>query len=186
MYLDGHIYHIFNRGAHRAKMFRSPFQFDLCLRTFERYRAKTKVDILAFCLMPNHYHLLLRQQGEGSIGDFLRLSFNSYVQSYNAIERHSGTILQGSPKKREVETEEYLQNLVCYFHFNPVAAKLAMKPEDWNYSDYRQWVGLEPFRFQGSELRSELFDDAGGFRQFVESYRTTAPKLTKDDLEFEN
>jgi REP element-mobilizing transposase RayT len=186
MYLDGHIYHIFNRGAHRAKMYRNPFQFDLCLRIFERYQAKSNVEILAFCLMPNHYHLLLRQVNGGSIGSFLKVSFNAYVQSYNVIEHHSGTILQGPPKKREVETEEYFQNLVRYIHFNPVAARLVTKPEDWDYSDYRQWVGFEPFRFQGFALRNELFEDAGGYKRFAEIYQTTAPKLDKDYLAFEN
>jgi putative transposase len=157
MYLDNQLYHVYNRGAHRLNIFRSDFQYRYCLDLLKKYRTQYQIDISAYCLMPNHFHFLLRQQEGGSISRFIQTTFNAYVQAFNKMEEHSGTIFQGAAKSTPVETDEHLYHLVAYIHFNPVKARLTRKLELWEFSDYRQWIGLHPFLFDGNDLRESLF-----------------------------
>jgi putative transposase len=83
MYLDDYLYHVYNRGAHKLDIFRSEFQYNLYLNLVEKYKVKYKVDVFAYCLMPNHFHLLLKQNNSGSISRFLQTLLNSYVQAFN-------------------------------------------------------------------------------------------------------
>lgn len=103
-YVDGNIYHVFNRGAHQLTIFRRPIHFRKCIQLLLKYSIKYRVSLLSYCLMPNHYHLVLKQEGGGSISRFLQTTFNSYVQYYNLLETHSGTLFQGAAKSRFVDT----------------------------------------------------------------------------------
>jgi putative transposase len=107
--------------------------------------------------MPNHYHFLLRQQEGGSISRFIQTTFNACVQALKKMEEHSGTIFQGTAKIVAVETDEYLYQLVSYIHFNPVKTGLTSSPELWEFSDYWQWIGLQPFLFDRKDLLGNLF-----------------------------
>jgi len=68
--------------------------------------------------------------------------FNSYVQALNLQRERTGTLFEGRFKYKRVEKWEYLMMLCRYIHLNPVKAKLVAKPEDWEYSNYLEWVGL--------------------------------------------
>ena len=149
MYLDNNIYHIYNRGAHRLNIYQSEFQYNYFLQLLEKYKTKYRIDILAYCLMPNHYHLLLKQKENGSISRLIQTIWNAYVQAFNIMEDHSGTIFQGAVKGITVESDEYLSQLISYIHNNPVASGLVKRPELWNFSDYREWIDMKPFRFDG-------------------------------------
>ena len=72
MYLDNNIYHIYNRGAHRLNIYQSEFQYNYFLQLLEKYKTKYRIDILAYCLMQNHYHLLLKQKENGSISRLIQ------------------------------------------------------------------------------------------------------------------
>ncbi|RPI00858.1 MAG: transposase [Ignavibacteriae bacterium] len=157
MYLDDMFYHIYNRGAHRSNIYNSAFQFNYFLKLLERYRVNYKIEISAYCLMPNHYHFLLKQKKDGSISRFIQTLCNAYVQAFNNIENHSGTIFQGAVKGIAVVSDEHLIQLISYIHNNPVAAGLVNKPELWKYSDYGEWIGIKQFRFDGKALRDMYF-----------------------------
>ena len=73
----GH-YHVYNRGAGRGPLFFSPANYEYCLRLVKRYRRQYGAAILAYCLMPNHYHFLLRQEGDDPAGLLPHRVFNSY------------------------------------------------------------------------------------------------------------
>ena len=182
-YLDNASYHVYNRGAHRQSFFKTSFELELCLKIFERFADKYHVQLRAYCLMPNHYHLLLHQLQGGSISSFLRTSFSAYTQSFNAREHHSGTIFQGSPKSKLIESDEQMQTTILYIHYNPVASNLVNKPQDWIYSDFSCWAGLIPFRFHRSGLRDELFEGRKGFIKAAAEYPSTAPKLVELGLD---
>ena len=171
MYLDDHLYHVYNRGAHKLDIFRSEFQYNLCLNLLEKYKAKYRIHVHAYCLMPNHYHLLLKQNNGGSISRFLQTLFNAYVQAFNQIEEHSGTIFQGAAKSIQVENDEYAYQLVAYIHYNPVAARLVRNPEVWQFSDYKEWIGKRPFRFEGYDLLKLFFGNSKEYNKFIETYQ---------------
>ena len=81
------------------------------------------------------------------------------------MEDHSGTIFQGAVKGITVESDEYLSQLISYIHNNPVASGLVKRPELWNFSDYREWIDMKPFRFDGKALWDVYFSEAKKFRK---------------------
>ena len=158
IYSDNYFYHVYNRGAYRLDIFRSEFHYSYCLSLLQKYKKKYNVGIIAYCFMPNHYHFLLRQHEGGSISRFIQTTFNAYVQKFNRLEHRIGTIFQGTAKGIQVEDEEYICRLICYIHFNPVAAGLAASPDLWKYSDYNEWIGNREFMFDGKDLLPEYFE----------------------------
>ncbi|MFA5832870.1 MAG: transposase [Bacteroidota bacterium] len=84
-------YHVYNRGANRQNIFLKNENYEYCINLLLKYSPQYHVSIFAYCLMPNYYHLLLRQNGNGSIGRFIQTVFNSYTQAFNKITSHSGT-----------------------------------------------------------------------------------------------
>jgi hypothetical protein len=120
--------------------------------------------------MPNHFHLMLQQCEGGSISRFLQTTFNAYVQAFNRMENHSGTIFQGAAKGILIDSDEYVVQLIAYIHYNPIAAGFVKAQELWRYSDYQEWIDMKPFRFDGKVLRDLYFDNAKRYRELMKAY----------------
>ena len=173
-YEDGQIYHLYNHGAHRYQIFRKAAHYRRCLKLLTHYATKYRVTVLAYCLMPNHYHILAKQEEGGSISRFLQTTFNAYVQYFNLLERHSGTLFQGAAKFRLIDTDDYLVRIICYIHSNPVWGSLVTNAGMWEYSDYLTWTSTSGERFAGRTLRDELFGNGRIYQRTVESYKPQA------------
>ncbi len=137
----GNYYHVYNRGCNREPIFRSQDNYEYLLRQTKTFLRDAAVGVIAYCLMPNHYHFLLRSDEEGAIGRFVQRLFSSYTQAYNRHYSRSGTLFQGRAKRILVDDERYLIHLCRYIHLNPLVARLAAKAEDWPYSNYPEWIG---------------------------------------------
>ena len=173
MYFDGLFYHVYNRGAHRLPLFHSSSDYQYCLALVSKYRSRYQVSVLAYCLMPNHYHFLLRQNPDGSISRFIQTIFNTYTQHFNRRTRHSGTLFQGKAKRKLVSNEDRLAALARYIHLNPYRARLAAYPHPWPSSDFEEWCGKKPFTISLPELRDRFFACGDDYRTFVEELLRT-------------
>ncbi len=169
-YENGKYYHVYNRGAHKQKIFLNSENYRFCLQLLHKYSSQYNISILAYCLMPNHYHLLVKQNGLESISKFIQSVFNSYSQSFNKVTGHSGTLFQGRFKGIEVDSEDYAIKLCRYIHCNPVEAKLVNKPYDWKHSDYHDWIKSENGIQEKIEYRNKYFGSAEGYEKFVSEY----------------
>lgn len=169
-YVDDKYYHVYNRGAHKGRLFLNDNHFEYCLRLIKKYQAIYSVSIAAYCLMPNHYHLLVRQNVGGSVSRFIQTLFNAYSQGFNKITSHSGTLFQGRAKKIIVDSDEYAVQLIRYIHLNPVEAKLVQSPDLWKYSDYLVWTDEIQSDITDLTLRDGYFKDGNRYRTFVPSY----------------
>ena len=129
------------------------------------------VTIVAYCLMPNHYHLLLRQDGEISLSKFINVVFNAYVQAVNKQIGRKGTLFAGRFKHIHVDRQEYLLHLVRYIHLNPLEAGLVSLPENWPYSNYHEWIGIRKGTLVDLEFVSSYFTDGNDYRKFVVEYQ---------------
>jgi len=98
------------------------------------------LSVIAYCLMPNHYHFLLRPEEDGALSRFIQRLFNSYTQAFNKQQGRSGTLFEGRAKSILVDTDEYVLHLCRYIHLNPVKAGLVAYPGEWPYSNYLEWV----------------------------------------------
>ncbi|MDE2188777.1 MAG: transposase, partial [Patescibacteria group bacterium] len=119
-------------------------------------RPNTLVDIYAYCLMPNHFHLGLFEKEERGIEKFMKKLKTAYTMYYNLKYSHPGTIFQGKYQFRHVHNEEYLQRVVEYIHVNPFCiarpeltkeARLELRDEaiefskDYKYSSFADYLG---------------------------------------------
>ncbi|KAA3657939.1 MAG: transposase, partial [Calditrichaeota bacterium] len=82
-FVQGNYYHVYNRGANRDKIFREDENYLFLLKRLGKFALKFNISVIAYCLIPNHYHFLLRQNSEKSINDFMQRTFNSYTKAFN-------------------------------------------------------------------------------------------------------
>lgn len=139
-------YHVYNRGNNRELVFFEPSNYLYFLRKL-RQHIVPHAEILAYCLMPNHFHLLLCPSAaaapthplNGAIGTTL----SSYTQGVNRDRKRTGALFQAKTKAKPLETDEqYLRTCFHYIHQNPVRANIVNRQEDWPYSSYRDYAGL--------------------------------------------
>ena len=115
---------------------------------FEKYFDKVMkggsclIDLLAFCLMPTHIHLILRQVEDDGISVYMSNILNSYARYFNRSHRRKGPLWVGRFGRRHVVTDEDFLHLSRYVHLNPVTACLVGKPEGWEYSSYKEYINL--------------------------------------------
>jgi putative transposase len=151
---EGHIYHVFNRGNNKQQIFFTVENYPYFLKGVERYLSPT-CDILAWCLMPNHFHFLIHANLLSTTviedGSFRRQKFSqgvkqllsSYTKAINKQERRTGSLFQQKTKAICVtENEHHDVTAFHYIHQNPWKAGLVKRMEDWEYSSFKDYLGL--------------------------------------------
>lgn len=175
-------YHVYNRGHNKDKIFFELKNYKFFLNRFRKYVAGNHAQVIAYVLMPNHYHFLLEISSEDFSIAMQKFSI-SYVKSINKRYNRTGSLFEGAFQARRIDRNEYLLHLPRYIHLNPVLAGLVRHPEDWVYSSYREYIGLRNgtlprpdiilSQFQTSQT-SEISEISEVYRQyqlFVEDYR---------------
>ena len=140
-WLKGHYYHIYNRGARRKSIFYEPDNYLFVIRKIKKYCIQFNLTLIAYCLMPNHYHFLVRQNGEDRAGLLPERTFLSYTKAFNLRYQESGTLFESRFKAKQVDNEPWLLYLCKYIHFNPVKDGIVSDIEAWPYSNYLDWIG---------------------------------------------
>jgi putative transposase len=137
---SGEIYHVYNRGNQKMILFSKPFHYKQFIAKIDQYSKRFPVTILAYCIMPNHFHFLLKEPQHNivkwsNISHFLHLLQTSHSKFFNKINpRYSGHVFQGTFKIKHVKDDSYLKNLKYYILHNPVRDGFVKSPEDWPYS----------------------------------------------------
>ena len=139
LFAPGLLYHVIVRGNQRRKTFRCEEDYKAYLERLERYRAKYRVRIYAYCLMPNHVHLML-ETGSTPLAKFMQGLQQSYTQYFNRRYRKVGHLFQGRYKAIICERDKYLLALVRYIHLNAVRAHLVRRPERYLYSGHNSYL----------------------------------------------
>jgi putative transposase len=169
-YLLDHIYHFYNRGAHRLSIFQEEDNYLFVLHKMKHYCRTLALTPIAYCLMPNHYHWLIRQDGEHRAGLLPQRVFNSYTKAYNKRYGHSGTLFEGNYKVVHVQDEVHLLHLCRYIHANPVKDGLVASLVDWPYSNYPEWVNIRDGTLVDRSFIRAYFETVDGYQRFVRDY----------------
>ncbi len=193
-FLNGNIYHLYNRGVAKQEIFRSQYDYQRLLDNFAYYLdseskqrismiSKTKlreilanppkkplVSILSYCLMPNHFHLMAKQLQNGGISLFMKNSLNSYSRYFNTKNNRIGPIFQGRFKTVCVEDDEQLMHLSRYIHINPYIANLVSDPRNYRWSSLESYLGQNESRICHYAEILELFDSIGEYQDFIQDY----------------
>ncbi len=150
--LGGYVYHVLNRGNGRAAIFHKDGDYE----AFERVLAATQmrvegVRLLAYCLMPNHWHLVLWPRNDGELSDFMHWLTLTHTQRWHAHYQNvgEGHLYQGRFKSFPVQADGHFFSLCRYVERNALRAGLVRKAEDWRWCSLgRSAVGAEPWRPQ--------------------------------------
>lgn len=169
-------YHVFNRGVNRMPIFsdradyihmtnlaryykisKPEIRFSKFLILASSLRKETwkkieseesQVDILSYCFMPNHFHLLLLQTEEGGISKFMGDFQNSYAKYFNLKSDRIGPLFQGPFKAVHIETDEQLMHVSRYIHLNPYSSVVVKKPEQlstYSWSSFLEYISNVKF-----------------------------------------
>lgn len=193
----GEIYHIFNRGVASMEIFKDDRHFQRFLETALYYQhhklplrysyfarlaqsAKTDalaklskeyfVEIISYCLMPNHFHFLLKQITDNGISDFMMKFCDSYTRYFNTKNNRVGPILQGRFKSVRIETEQQLLHVSRYIHLNPYSSGIVKHLEDlphYQYSSLPEYLGLIKNPFCQKEMVLSYFKNLNSYKEFV-------------------
>ena len=201
---NGFFYHVYNRGVEKRKIFLDNSYYQRFLTTLNHYQFEQKirlsifltspkeererlnpaeqirsklVQVLCLCLMPNHFHLVLKQLVEGGISKFMNDISNSYARYFNTRTRRVGPLFQGRFKAKLIDSQESFLQVTRYIHLNPlelhpvgVKAERARFLRNYPYSSYQ--VFLNQAKIFGPSQNREiqpLINSAQSYREFVES-----------------
>jgi REP element-mobilizing transposase RayT len=145
------IYHIFSQVNGKEIIFREDSNYHFFLEKLEKYIISI-ADIYAYCLLPNHFHLLLRFKSFENVNNenehqFLMKPFsdllNAYAKAYNKVYNRKGALFLNTIKRKKVNDEKYLLKVVHYIHNNPVHHSFVSNIENWKHSSYKSFFNLE-------------------------------------------
>ena len=179
VFAEGEYYHIYNRGVDHRPIFFTPANYVYCLQLVKRYLPQHAMALIAYCLMPNHDHFLLRQDSDVPLSKFIGELFNAYTQAFNKQQARNGSLFEGRFRHKRVECDEYLIHLCRYIHLNPVQAQLVEQPEDWPYSNYADWIGLRSGVLKDQDFIQSHFLSGEAYRQFVDDWQDAERSHTK-------
>ncbi len=169
----GAFYHVTSRGNEQKDLFKSQKDREKFLAYLESAVTRYGAVIHVYCLMSNHYHLLL-ETPDGNLSQIMRHVNGAYTTYFNIKRKRAGHLFQGRYKAILVEADEYAAELSRYIHLNPVRAGMTSKPEEYQWSSYCGYIGLnkalewlkEDFilgYFGGNSLEAR-----NGYRKFAE------------------
>src|SRR3989344_2021956 len=186
-----HFYHVYNRGVEKRQVFSSQRDYERFLQTIYYYqfsgpkpklstykRFKFKefynnpkiVEIVCYCLMPNHFHFLLKQVKENGIQEFMSKLSNSYAKYFNTKHKRVGPLWQGQFKAISVDSDEQVIHLSRYIHLNPIVADLTNDLTNFEYSSYNEFIDLNNRNFSSPESILSYFSDNNTYKDFVKNY----------------
>lgn len=193
------LYHLYNRGVDKRIVFSSNFEYQRFLNTLlysqyphlkrfswnkfpldklgQEHKNDAIVQLLGFCLIPNHFHLVVRQLIDSGISKFMHGLGTSYTNFFNTKHERSGSLFQSTFQSVHIKTDEQLIHVIRYIHLNPAVSGLVEKPEDWFWSSHLDYLNLrKPPLIDTQEVLSyfSLTNDPGqkinAYKNFVDDH----------------
>ncbi len=199
-FYPGHIYHVYNQGNNKEKIF---FEIENYLFFLKKivYHICPYADILAWCLMPNHFHLLIKVKDKYPSPpklenlekrvDFLNRNVGSlqgsYTQAINKKYKWSGSLFRSRTKAKSVSEnrksrDNYALNCFFYIHQNPIRSKLVKRMEDWEYSSFRDYAGFRNGNLCNRDLALDLLNLPRNANEFYKISLQTVPEHILESL----
>ena len=194
VYAPESYYHVYNRGLNKEIIFREQDDYAVFLNLLKRYLSKEpakdnkgrvyesmygQMELLAFCLMPNHFHLLIYQNDLDAITNLIRRISTSYVRYFNKKYKRSGPLFEERFKGSLINRDEYLLHISRYIHLNPRSFK------DWAFSSLPYYLGARKADWIMPQRILELFE-GDNYLNFVNDYKDHKKMLDEIKSELAN
>lgn len=135
-------YHVMNRGAGRGNIFKNNTHRLIFLELLDECSEMFNINVHAYCLMDNHYHLLIRTP-DANLSRAMRHLNGVYTQRFNRLQKTDGPLFRGRYKSQLIEEDCYLLIVSRYIHLNPVEAGIVAKPCEYRWSSYPAYIGVQ-------------------------------------------
>jgi putative transposase len=172
---DNQLLHVINRGVKKDRIFFGPEDYALFIGLLTAYLNPDDIRIWVYCLMPNHFHLLLWQRFAYGVSSFMQRVCGDFAQIINKRYERTGHLFQGRFKPVAMEDPASALRVSWYIHQNPVAARLSKTPEDWQYSSMGELVGSIPPRFASLDCLTNLVGGKEEYLKFMAEYDPLEP-----------
>ena len=140
--LPGYPHHIIQRGNNRQPIFKTATDYQHLLQLLEENAKKFDVDIHAYVLMTNHFHLLVTPQTDTGLPHMMQAIGRSYVRYFNDLQARTGSLWEGRYRSTLIQTERYLLACMAYMDLNPVRAAMTAEARDYPWSSHGFYAGL--------------------------------------------
>ena len=172
-------YHVMNRGRGRQHIFHGEDYFNAFLSILEQAHLRFGLQVLSYCLMSNHYHLLVKTP-EANLGRAMRHINGLYTQTYNRLRNTDGSLFRGRYKAILVEQDSYQLQLSRYIHRNPIDAKMVEQLDDYRWSSYPSYVNKQPAPDWLNQ--SEIYQQLGVKSRLRARYRAFVEMGVDEDI----
>ena len=138
---DGLIYHVLNRGNFKRIVFHNECDYRDFLRLIQKSKEKFSIVVYAYCLMPNHFHFVVRPRIGDHLSSWMQWLMTSHVRRYHRYYQTSGHLWQGRYKNFIIQQDKHLLIALRYVERNPVRANLVSSAKEWSWSSHRERIG---------------------------------------------
>ena len=135
--VGGLCYHVINRGNAREEVFHKPEDYAGFCQLLQEAAERVRMRVLAYCLMPNHFHLALWPRQDGDLSRFMQWLLTAHVRRYHRHYRSGGHVWQGRFKAFPIQQDDHLVTVLRYIERNPLRAGLVARAEEWLWSSLR-------------------------------------------------
>jgi len=184
-FVEGAYFHIYNHSVENTLLFKGTDDYLYFLHKIKPKIIAYPASVFAYCLMPNHFHFLLRQDEDKPVYRIFNDLNNSYVQHYNKKYSRKGHLYQGPLQHKKVKNENYLISLCQYIHYNPQKAGLVDHLSDWKYSNYPEWIGKRNGALFNDELLNNCFGSPELYSLQIKNYEQYIKEIEFADLIFD-
>ena len=206
-FANGEFYHVYNRGADKRKVFLDRYDFDRFLqgmcefnsvkpigsiyensfrdqKSLLRDRVPKLVNILCYCLNPNHFHMVLEQATDGGISEFMKRTSSGYTAHFNFKHKRSGVLFQGPFKACHISSNEYLLHISAYVNLNDQVHKLGGSIFKSSWEEYTSTKNT--VNFCKKDIVLEQFNDKKEYQRFATNALKGALERKQLKRELEN
>ena len=176
----GNYFHIYNHGVGNRNLFCEPDNYEYFLDLYEAYISPV-VETYAWCLMPNHFHLLVRMKEKAEVAATLNLTgfenlsglkplhqhfsnlFSAYTKAFNKRFGYRGALFERPFKRKRIDTDRYLKQVVLYIHNNPIHHGFCSHPIEYPWSSYLTCISMKPTKLH-RDVVIGWFDEHANFK----------------------
>jgi putative transposase len=177
VFVDGAMYHVYARATRREPIFADPGEAEAWIAAVGKAKLRDEFAVLAWCLMSNHFHLLLRTTSV-TLWRSMRSIQGPFAQGFNRRRRLVGPVWQSRYQAKLVLDDAYLRRVIAYIHANPVVAGLVRRAEDYPLGGHREILGRAPARLTDPAETLRLFGETR--RAALRAYRDTVAVIAAE------
>jgi REP-associated tyrosine transposase len=139
-FVSGAIFHVYNHVIDNYDLFYDDEDYSYMISVMEENLHNIPGSVFAYCLMPNHYHFLIRQESDIEVYRLFNYTFITYAHYFNNKYDRKGPIFRSPLQHKIIDNDLYLLQLCKYIHLNPVRKNLVSHASEWLYSNYNDWI----------------------------------------------